>query len=157
MKQCHGFLHSWQDTQLVPCTDFLKMKSLDTTCFNTAWDNKLVSHQWYFSSYIYQTQSSVTYQMPTLCSNEHVISRSHPDNLVCGWIPLDPFKKWLKWPRLSGSSDPLSTLTCTLKWPIKLCGFRSHLSITTNHIINSKWNYAALELTRMHGNELIWQ
>ena len=33
MEQCHRFLHSWQDTEPVPCTDFLKMKSLDTTCF----------------------------------------------------------------------------------------------------------------------------
>ena len=30
MEQCHRFLHSWQDTELVPCTDFLKMKYLDT-------------------------------------------------------------------------------------------------------------------------------
>ena len=26
MKQCHRFLHSWQDTELVPCTHFLRMK-----------------------------------------------------------------------------------------------------------------------------------
>ena len=45
MKQCHGFLHSWQDMEPVPCTDFLKVKSLDITYFKTAWDNKLVSHQ----------------------------------------------------------------------------------------------------------------
>ena len=30
MEQCHIFLHSWQDKELVPCTDFLKMKSMDT-------------------------------------------------------------------------------------------------------------------------------
>ena len=23
MKQCHGFLHSWQDTELIPCTEYL--------------------------------------------------------------------------------------------------------------------------------------
>ena len=33
MKQCHRFL---QDTELVPHTEFLRMKSLDTTCFKTA-------------------------------------------------------------------------------------------------------------------------
>ena len=26
MEQCHRFLHSWQDTEPVPCTDFLRMK-----------------------------------------------------------------------------------------------------------------------------------
>ena len=41
---------------------------------------------------IYQTQSSLTYQMPTLSSKEHVISGSLPDNLICGWDPLDPPK-----------------------------------------------------------------
>ena len=76
--ECHRFLYSWQNTELVPCT---KMKSLDTTCFKTAWDNKLVLYQWYFQS-IHQTQSSLTYQMPTLLSKEHVISGSHPYNLL---------------------------------------------------------------------------
>ena len=33
IKQCHRLL--W-DTEPVPCTDFLRMKSLDTTCFKTA-------------------------------------------------------------------------------------------------------------------------
>ena len=49
---------------------------------------------------IHQTQSSLTYQMPTLSSKEHVISGSHvhPDNLVCGWDPLYPPK--------SDPSDP---------------------------------------------------
>ena len=31
---------------------------------------------------IHQTQNSCTYQMPALFSKEHVISGSHPDNLV---------------------------------------------------------------------------
>ena len=39
--------------------------------------------------------------MSTLFSKEHVISRSHPDNVVCGGDPLDPRK-----------SDP-SDLDCT--------------------------------------------
>ena len=53
MEQCHRFLHPWQDTEPVPCTDFLKMKYLDFTCFKTTWDkNKLVSYQWYFSTFI---------------------------------------------------------------------------------------------------------
>ena len=30
------FILAWQDTEPVPCTDFLKMKSLDSTCFKTA-------------------------------------------------------------------------------------------------------------------------
>ena len=30
MEQSHRFLYSWQDAEPVPCTDFLKMKSLDT-------------------------------------------------------------------------------------------------------------------------------
>ena len=77
MEQCHRFLYSWQDTEQIPCTDFLEMKSLDTTCFKGAWDNKLVSCQWY----IHQIQSLLTYQMPTLFSNEHVISGSHSNNL----------------------------------------------------------------------------
>ena len=47
---------------------------------------------------IHQTQSSLTYQMPTLFSKEHVISGSHPDNLACGLDPLDPPK--------SDPSDP---------------------------------------------------
>ena len=32
VKQCHRFL---QDTELVPRTEFMRMKSLDTTCFKT--------------------------------------------------------------------------------------------------------------------------
>ena len=33
------FFISRQDPGPVPCTDFVKMKYLDTTCFKTAWDN----------------------------------------------------------------------------------------------------------------------
>ena len=47
---------------------------------------------------IYQTQSLLACLMPSLFSKEHVISRSHPDNLVCGQDPLDPPK--------SDPSDP---------------------------------------------------
>ena len=46
------FTHSWQNAEPVSCTDFLKMKSLDITYLKTAWDIKLVSHQWYFSAFI---------------------------------------------------------------------------------------------------------
>ena len=40
MKQCYRFLYSCQyrclqDTELLSCTDFLRMKYLDTTYFNT--------------------------------------------------------------------------------------------------------------------------
>ena len=38
---------------------------------------------------IHQTRSSLTYQMPTLFSEEHMIFGSHPDNLVCRWDPID--------------------------------------------------------------------
>ena len=63
---------------------------------------------------IHQAQNSLTYQTPMLFSKEHVISGSHPDNLVCRWDPLDSPKKWPKWSRLSGSSGPLSILMYTL-------------------------------------------
>ena len=50
----------------------------------------------------------------TLFSKEHVIiSRLHPDNLACRWDPLNPPKKWPKWPRLFRSSNPLSVLALT--------------------------------------------
>ena len=83
------FLHSWQDTELVPCIARL----LEDEIFgHHMLQNylKLVSHQWYFSTFMHQTQSSLTYQLPTPFSKEHVISGSYPDNLVCGWEPLDP-------------------------------------------------------------------
>ena len=41
MEQYHRSLHSWQHADPAPCVDFLKMKSLDITCFKTALD-KLV-------------------------------------------------------------------------------------------------------------------
>ena len=107
MEQCHRFLHSWQNAEQVPCT---KIKSSDTICFKTAWDNELVSYQWYFSAFTRPKIHSLVYQMPTLFSKEHVISGSQPDNLVCRWDPLDPLKKWPKWPRFSGSFNSLSTL-----------------------------------------------
>ena len=45
MRQCHRFLHSWQDTEPVICADFLRMKFLDVTSSNqTVWDSKLVSY-----------------------------------------------------------------------------------------------------------------
>ena len=37
---------------------------------------------------IHETQSLLSYQIPTLFSKEHVISGSRPDNLVCGWDTL---------------------------------------------------------------------
>ena len=39
---------------------------------------------------------------------------AYSPNLVCGWDTLDPPKKGPNWPRLSGSSDPLSTLFCSI-------------------------------------------
>ena len=75
-----------------------------------SWDNKLSSFTPKVFQCIHQTQSSLTYLMSTLFSKEHVISGSHPVYLVCRWDPLDPPKKWPKWPRLSGSSDPLLSM-----------------------------------------------
>ena len=102
MEQCLRILHSWWDTKLVPAWRW------------NLWTPHALKQQAGFTNvifqYIHQTQSSLTYQMPTLFSKEHVISWSHPYNLVCRWDPLDPLKKWPKWPRLSGSSYPLSTL-----------------------------------------------
>ena len=74
MDQCHRFIHSWKDTEPVPCTVFLKMKSLDTTYFKTAGDeaNKLVLYTSDISVHL-SDQSSLTYQIPTLFSKEHVI------------------------------------------------------------------------------------
>ena len=58
---------------------------------------------------IHQTQSLLTYQMPTPFSNKHVISGSHSDNLVCGWDLLDPSKKW---PSHSTHFQPWATHPC---------------------------------------------
>ena len=123
MEQCHRYLHSWQNTKSFPCTDFLKMKSLDTTCFKS----------WFhiFSVFI----RSKVYQMSTLFSKEHayVISGSHPNNLVWGWDPLDPPKKWpFNWSRLSGLSDPLLTVNFTL-----------HVWSELTTILNFSWNNQA--------------
>ena len=78
------------------------MKSLDTICFKTAWDNKF--------DCIHQTQSSLTYQMVKLFFKEHVISWSQLDNLAYGWDPLDPLKSDPSDLDCPGLSDPLSTL-----------------------------------------------
>ena len=75
-EQCHRLHHSRQDTEPVPYTDLLKMKSLDTTCSKTAWDNKLVSHQLYFSAFIKPKIHSLT-TMPTLFSKEHLMYPGH--------------------------------------------------------------------------------
>ena len=77
MEQCHRFLHSWQYIEPVPCVDFLKMKSLDTTCFKTSGDDKLVLYQCYFSAFIRPKVHLRTYQIPTLFSNKHVIYPGH--------------------------------------------------------------------------------
>ena len=47
MPQTSLFLARYWSTVL--CTEFLRMKFLDTTCFKTAWGSKLPSHQWWFS------------------------------------------------------------------------------------------------------------
>ena len=67
----HRFLHSWQDTELIPRTP----------------SHRLLEDE-IFGHHMLQTRHSsdqkFTHQMPTLFSKEHVISGSHPDNLVCG-------------------------------------------------------------------------
>ena len=44
VEKCHRFLYSWQDIEPVLCTDFLKVKSLDSTCFKTDCFLKNMSH-----------------------------------------------------------------------------------------------------------------
>ena len=65
MKQCHAFLHSWQDTELVPSKDFWTPHA---------------SKQLKIISWFYTNDISVLskFTMPTLFSKEHVTSRSHP-------------------------------------------------------------------------------
>ena len=75
----YRFLHSWQDTEPVLCTDFLEMKSLETTCFKTAWDNKLILHQWYSVH-----SSDLKFTHLTKCQHCFLKNMwypgSHPDN-----------------------------------------------------------------------------
>ena len=54
--------HKWL-TELIPCTEFLTMKSLDTTSFKSAWGSKLDSHQWSVIHSMHQIQGSLNYQM----------------------------------------------------------------------------------------------
>ena len=63
MKQCHKFL---QDTELIPCTEFLRMKSLKQLEVVTGFTPVMVQC-------IHQIQGSLTYQMPMSLSKEHVI------------------------------------------------------------------------------------
>ena len=94
MKQCNWFLCSWHITELVPCTDLLRMKSLDTTCYKTV--------SWFCTNggSVHFTRLRVH-----LFTRQHHILKNtwsikNPDNLVCGSDPLD----WSK-------SDP-SDLDC---------------------------------------------
>ena len=94
MEQCHRFLHSWQDTEPVSCTDFLRMKSLDIT-------KQLETINWFHTNNIlvHSSDPKFTYLSDAkLFSKKHVISGSHPDNLVCERDPLDP--------QTSDPSDP---------------------------------------------------
>ena len=68
MKQCQRLR---QDTELVTCTEFLRMKSLDTTCFKTL---EVVS--WFHTSdgSVHSPDPKLlAYQMPMPFSKEHVI------------------------------------------------------------------------------------
>ena len=94
MERCHRFLHSWQHTEPV--------WSLAQTFWRwNSWTPHVSKHleikiSWFHTSDISVHSSdqklAYTYQIPTLFSKEHVASRSHPNNLVCGWDPLDPPK-----------------------------------------------------------------
>ena len=68
MKQRHRFL---QDTELVSCTEFLRMKSLDTTYLKQL--EVVTGFTPVMVQCIHQTQGSLTYQMPVSFSKEHVI------------------------------------------------------------------------------------
>ena len=68
VKQSHRFL---QGTELVPCTEFLRIKSLDTTSFKqlevvTGFTPMMVQC-------VHQTKGSLACQMPMSFSKEHVI------------------------------------------------------------------------------------
>ena len=59
-EQCHRFLHSWQDTELVPCTDFMKM---NRNLWTPHTSKQLEIMSWFHTNDIsvhYQTQSSLT-------------------------------------------------------------------------------------------------
>ena len=71
VKQCHRFLQG-TELQLVPCAEFLRMKSLDIAYFKTAWGIVTGFTPMMFQ-YIHQTQGSLAYQMPMSFSKEHVI------------------------------------------------------------------------------------
>ena len=93
MEQCHRFLHSWQDTE--PVAPLHRRWNLWTP------DHWHASKQLEIISWFHTNDISVHssdpkfthYQMSILFSKEHVIFRSHPDNLVCRWDPLDSPKK----------------------------------------------------------------
>ena len=88
MEQCHSFLHSWQNTESVPCTDFLKRKSIWTPHAS----KQLQIMSWFHTNDISVRSSDPKFthlRDANTVSNEHVISRSHPDNLVSGCDPLD--------------------------------------------------------------------
>ena len=116
MKQCHRFL---QGAELVPCTEFLRIKSLNTTCLKTAWGSN-----WFHTSddSVYSPdQGSLTYQMPMFFSKERVIyykSRSHPDNLVYGWDPLDSPKSDPSDPDNLGHSTHFQPYKVYLNWQL---------------------------------------
>ena len=135
----HRFLHSWQNTELVPCT---KMKSLDTTCFKTAC-NEIISwflfaHQWYFSAFIRSKVHSLTRCQHCFLKNM-LLSRSHPDNLVYRWNPLDPPKSDLSDPDCPGHPTHFQpwlmssslTHTCRLQW---LPSWQDYVSVKGNEI-----------------------
>ena len=107
MKQCNWFLCSWHITELVPCTDLLRMKPLDTTCYKTV--------SWFCSN-----DGSVHFtrlRVHSFTRQHHILKNTwsikNPDNLVCGWDPLDwsksdpsdqyrpghptHFQPWVKW------------------------------------------------------------
>ena len=63
------------DNPMQLCTKFLTMKSLDTTCFQTAWGSilQLVSHLSSDGSVYSPDPRFLIYQMPMSFSKEHVI------------------------------------------------------------------------------------
>ena len=87
------------DSQNNPDVTHMLKCSLDTTCFKAAWDNKLVSLQWYFSAFIRSKIYSLSYQMPniTLFYKEHVISGRR---VISRYFSLRIRPTWLlkKWP-----------------------------------------------------------
>ena len=94
MEQCHRFLGGHRigplpRLKILWTPDALKQLEI------ISWFHTMIFQ------YIHQTQNKVYSLVNTCFSKEHVISGSHPDNLVCRCMrPTWLTKRWTKWPRV---------------------------------------------------------